>query len=58
MYIYIKVTVRNKFDNLKISERHTPNDEYENFLLPTWKQQQSAYQPNEDSNVEFHGSYQ
>ena len=27
------VTVRNKFDTLQeISERHTPNDEYKNFI--------------------------
>ena len=25
--------------------------------LPTWKQHQSAYKPNQERNVEFHGSH-
>ena len=49
------VTVRNKFDTLQeTSETLTPNYEYE---IPTWKQQQNAYQLNQKPNVEFHGSH-
>ena len=32
-YKHYLITVRNKFDTLQTSERHAPNDEYENFII-------------------------
>ena len=50
------ITVRNEFDSLlETSERHTPNEEYENCVTAQ-KQQLYAYQPNQEPNVEFHAN--
>ena len=53
------VTVR-KFCTLQDrSERHTLNDEYQNFLTTHMACTQlllSAYEPKQEQNVEFHGS--
>ena len=53
------VTVENKLKTLQeISETHTLNEEYENFVTAHIKKhQQSVYQSNQDSNVKSHGSH-
>ena len=39
-----------------LAERHSPKDEYENILPPIEKQSPSAYQSNQEPNIEFHKS--
>ena len=52
------LTRRNKFDTLQeISEKHTPNEEYENFVNPTQNLLQNAFLLNKELNLESHGSY-
>ena len=48
------VSIRKKFDTFQPrSERHTPSDKYEHFVTVHIE---TAYKPNQESNVDFHGS--
>ena len=50
------VTVRNKFDTLQKDIFRMTNMKISS--LPTWKQQQSACQPNQEPSVGFHRSHE
>ena len=56
-FFHITVAVRNKFYTLQIYESYTPNEEYEYFITPKWRQHQNSYQEKQEPNLEFHRSH-